>query len=203
MLNVNFRGETESFRKGIPLTSGEIFMTFVPDGGKIFVGLKNKIAFRLFDALGNAVQAEGFIKKKNGETAARFCTLQKGLGEFTLEAEQGETYFAEIDESEMRGKLIPLPETQSAGVFFAVEKSANAVIVTVRNSGEKNPKLHLTAENGGKIRFNEKIKLKNNTAEIHIPTAEWAAGAGFFTLFLNEKPLQSHQKTANPSKFPA
>ncbi len=186
-LQANFRGETESFRKAIPLNSEEILMTFAPEGGKIVAGEKNKIAFRLHDEAGNAVQAEGFIKKKNGETAVRFCTLQKGLGEFYLQAVQGESYFAEIDEAEMRGKLIPLPEISNDAVFFSAQKKEDKVLLIIKNFSGKKSKMHLTAENGGKIRFNDKIALKKNIAEITLDTKDWATGASFFSLFLDEK----------------
>lgn len=184
--SVRFRGETESTYKNIPLSNGNVLAEFFPEGGKIIAGVKNKVAFHLFDENGKAIQAEGFIKNQNGEGIARFCTLLKGLGEFSFEPKEGEKYFAEIDEQEMRGKMIPLENIMQSGFHFTVEKQANAVLLKVQNVNAKG-KLHITVENGGKMIHNQPIKLIKNMAEFLIPNEKFAAGASWFSLFVDNK----------------
>ncbi len=96
-----------------------IKLDFFPEGGNLISGLLNSVAFKATDQYGLPVAASGSVhKKSNGQKVAGFSAYHDGMGLFDMQAEQGEKYYAILDEAPAVQHLLPEPTPR--GLVFRV-----------------------------------------------------------------------------------
>lgn len=115
-------------RLAIPITKKEnkIDLQFLPEGGNMISGLKNKIAFKAIDSHGKPIDFEGELLNKQRELITKVSSFYMGMGHFDLTPEIGEAYTFRIT-SQVKDTTYTLPKVIEQGV-----------VITTRNTGNTN-----------------------------------------------------------------
>jgi len=97
---------------------------FLPEGGRLVVGIKSKIAFKAVDGHGLGIDASGVIVDNNDKVVASFASAHLGMGYFYLTPMEGKTYSAKISYSDSLRDLMPLPMPRVEDITLAVNNDA-------------------------------------------------------------------------------
>lgn len=130
------RDEIASSRP-IPTASGQRErpqIRFYPEGGRLVQGISTKVAFRLENQWGKALEGQGLLLNAQGDTLQRLRTEHSGMGAFSHCPKAGEGTYVEFDcngeklradlpEAEPAGCGLSLTETPDGGWNIAVERS--------------------------------------------------------------------------------
>jgi hypothetical protein len=161
-------------------------LRFLPEGGTLIAGIKQRLAFNAVDAKGKRLNASGQIINLKGEKIADFRSgpLGPGLIEFT--PLPGESYFARPVEKEFGNLSWPLPAADNSGVALRAENNKAGtldMIVPGRNITGKEYMLAATMNNI--LIFSKKI-IPDTLFSARIKTDELPAGNAFITLYDEE-----------------
>ena len=107
-----------------------IDVTFHPEGGYMIPGVASRIGFKAIDEAGRGVDVEGTVVDSLGNEVARFASLHRGMGEFSLVAMPGQRYTARIGEL-----TFPLPAPRADASVIHADNSRGS---TVNVSAEGN-----------------------------------------------------------------
>jgi len=92
-------------------SSGEVSISFWPQGGRYFAGYKTVMGFKVVDTRGRSVHFEGTLVEEGSGAVINVSTLHDGMGAFTFVPQAGRRYSIQ----DASGKLHPLPEPSSDG----------------------------------------------------------------------------------------
>jgi hypothetical protein len=67
---------------------------FFPEGGNLVYGLPSKLAYKIVNETGQAVDYKGFLIDRNKDTVAKFSPLKFGMGSFIFTPRKSEQYKA-------------------------------------------------------------------------------------------------------------
>lgn len=160
---------------------------FFPEGGDAIEGMRNKIAFKAMDDQGNAIEIDGVLRYKNGETVQAIKSVHEGIGVFFFVPEAGKEYefVCTYQGSE---KKFALPKALSQGY-----------LLTANNRGADFFELSITASPGmslkgmellGHLRgqvFLSKMIDQDQTYKIRVPRDQVPTGLVHMTLFDAQK----------------
>ncbi|MDH8700727.1 hypothetical protein M2138_000058 [Dysgonomonadaceae bacterium PH5-43] len=131
-LLVDFNNGTNSFSKfiSIPYYNNQPEISFFPEGGNIIAGEKNKIAFKSLLPNGDTTPMKGVVFNSKGENQTSFESEHDGMGSFFINAQAGESYYAEVNHN---GKTIKvnLPEVKTDAYSLQVSKTDDKVSLSV------------------------------------------------------------------------
>ncbi|MCS7085714.1 MAG: hypothetical protein NZ534_06540, partial [Bacteroidia bacterium] len=121
-LKVEFDGVTDEVRYPVPYCNTRmIYLKFFPEGGKMFAGLKNRVAFKATYADGSPAQVAGDVVRPDGRVVARFETLHAGMGEFFVECKEPVQLTAQLkipQPSAAVKAFYPLPPFAQSGHYI-------------------------------------------------------------------------------------
>ncbi len=89
---------------------------FFPEGGKLLLGLNNKIIIRAWNALGSPVTPKGEIRDQAGRRVVDVKPYDSGLGMAILSPEAGASYTMHLE----NGQQYALPPVREAGYSMQV-----------------------------------------------------------------------------------
>ena len=89
---------------------------FFPEGGKLLLGLNNKVIIRAWDALGSPVDPRGDIRDQAGRQVVDVKPYDSGLGMAILTPEAGASYTMHLE----NGQQYALPPVREAGYSMQV-----------------------------------------------------------------------------------
>lgn len=186
LLNVMiaFEGKTESISRSIPITLGNIDLSFFPEGGDLVEGLESHVAFKALDEFGKPADIEGVVKTKNGKVAAEFSSYHNGMGAFEFEPKIGEDYQVFITKPAGIKKVYQLPESLKRGWVLNVDENDKENLVVVVNSTE-DEKMSLMCQVRGQDYFSREINVTRGTNEYKVPLDRFPIGVAQITLFDN------------------
>ena len=92
LVNINYRNQTESISRSIPIIRDETDLQFLPEGGQALVGQSANFAFKAVNEFGKPVDVSGFIKDENGKEIVSFSSSHDGMGTVNFVPELGRTY---------------------------------------------------------------------------------------------------------------
>lgn len=95
-------------------------LQFMPEGGNLVAGIKNRIAFKAISEDGNGCDISGTIFNSSRQAVAAFKSTHLGMGSFYLLPLAGETYTAVIRLNGDQTKSYPLPGVKSSGIVLQV-----------------------------------------------------------------------------------
>lgn len=146
-IDVEADGSLESRLVPLPVETGELTVSFFPEGGDLVAGLENRVYFTAHDALGNPVHLDGELVDRSGNRIVQVETLLDGMGQFRLTPIDGEAYQLVVNiDGASQTRAYPLPESvgelpvidTGKGVFAAgapielVVRAAQAQALLVR-----------------------------------------------------------------------
>ena len=160
---------------------------FFPEGGYLVRGLSSKVGFRITDATGRGVPAEGTVLDQSGTSVGTFKTLRFGLGSFTLTpAQAGAAYTATIRLNNGKTLLVPLPAVREQGYVLRLEEAGpDQLRLVVRTSGAAlaNESLFLLGHTRQQVAVAAEAQLYQGQAVFTVQKNKLAAGVSHFTLF--------------------
>jgi len=161
---------------------GDIDLQFLPEGGNLIAGLYNKVAFKAIGEDGLSRDVKGIIINTKGETVAELQTLHKGMGNFMLVPQLGETYTARVV-VDGRDKKYLLPASKSDGLAVRVDgiNHPDDLYVYISSAANDNHKYTLIAETRDKVYFGSAFTL-NGEGYFNTHIAKSAFPTGIISL---------------------
>lgn len=179
---IDYEGRTESISRSIPITLGNIDLSFFPEGGDLVEGLETNVAFKAVDEFGKPADIEGVVKDKKGRIVSEFTSFHNGMGAFEFEPKIGQDYKVFITNPKGIEKAYTLPERMSRGWVLNVEDVDNENMVVVVNSTE-NETMSLMCQVRGKDYFSREVNVTRGRNEFKVPLTKFPIGVAQITLF--------------------
>ncbi|MGN6395259.1 MAG: carboxypeptidase regulatory-like domain-containing protein [Mucilaginibacter sp.] len=157
---------------------------FLPEGGYMLNGVKNKIAFKAVSPDGFGVNVKGAVTDNDHKTVASFAAAHLGMGAFEFVPVTGKTYKASITYADGSTGMLDLPKATDDGYHLNIDNS-NPVAITISvASGKQNApdKLSLVGQSGGVVYFSAK-STDSKQFDVTVSKSEFPTGIVQFTLF--------------------
>ncbi len=202
LLNVmlQYKGQTESISRSIPIQLGDIDLQFFPEGGDMVAGTTNNVAFKALDEFGKPTDIEGKILNKKGEIVATFKSYHQGMGTLALTPNGEEIYTAEITSPVSLKTKYALPMAKANAYTLQVSKQdkTNIVVDAISPNAEE---IYLIAQNNGTVVYSEAIQAKKGKNTVSIPTGDFPVGITQISLFDGNKAARAERLVfTNPHK---
>ncbi|MDB5129459.1 hypothetical protein [Mucilaginibacter sp.] len=166
---------------------------FLPEGGDWINGIPSLMAFKVTDANGMPVKAEGVIKN-NGATVTEFATTHDGMGAFTMLAQPNQSYTAVWKDAAGNEHTTALPTAKPNGISLHIADVAAGkkfYIFRSKDADAADKQVTLVAQSNGTIAYQIRVDLSN--AEMSngtIPVKDMPSGILYITVFnKNLKPI--------------
>jgi TonB family protein len=188
---INFRGNTESITRPIPIVRDQIDLQFLPEGGDLVTETENNCAFKAINVYGKPADIEGTVFNKKHQIVARFKSYHQGMGAFKFTPVKGDKYYALIDRPEGILQLYPLPQPIDSGYLMEVPDPQEFInpkaktTATLRIYSPINTSISIIGQLNGKIYYNASLQVKKGNNNIEIPHRLFPTGIAQFTLFTN------------------
>lgn len=159
---------------------------FLPEGGDWVNGIPSLMAFKVIDANGMPVKADGIIKS-NGNTLTEFTTTHDGMGAFTILAQQNQEYTATWKDAGGTEHTSKLPQAKPNGITLHIADVAAGkkfYIFRSKDADVADKQLTLVAYSNGIIAYQIKVDL--SVAEMSngvIPVKDMPSGILYITVF--------------------
>jgi hypothetical protein len=167
-----------------------------PEGGNLIAGLTNKIAFKAIKSDGLGINAKGTITDSDGKQVATFTAQHLGMGSFSLAAEAGKTYKANVSYADGSTQSYNLPAVSASAIAINIDNADAENIAVKINANDsffeqnQGKKFYLIAQSKGVICYGAQTALSNKTYSTTIQKSKFPNGIAQFTLFAeNGKPL--------------
>jgi len=184
LLNVMiaYEGKTESISRSIPITLGNIELSFYPEGGDLVEGLETTVGFKALNEFGKPSDIEGVVKNKKGSVVASFTSYHNGMGAFKFEPKLGEEYQVNITNPKGINKVYHLPATLKRGWVLNVDDSDKEELMVTINSTE-NERMSLMCQVRGVAYFAREVNVTRGSNEFKVPLDKFPIGVAQITLF--------------------
>ena len=98
LLNVmiKYQGQTESISRSVPIVLNNVNIQLFPEGGDLVAGLTSRVAFKATNEFGKPADIEGIVVNSQGQELTSFSSYHQGMGAFTLQPKEDETYTVKI-----------------------------------------------------------------------------------------------------------
>jgi len=160
----------------------KIDVKFLPEGGNLVLNVLNTVAFKAVDSKGRGIYVSGKILSNRGDTISSFSTRYMGMGKFVMMPEDGESYFASIDQApEVR---IPIDQAKTNG--YSMNYSENADSLTFEISGnskfQSHPDFYFVASHKGIVLFYKKVEMPDFSKTIQVGKNQFPKGISKISL---------------------
>ncbi|PCJ23036.1 MAG: hypothetical protein COA97_12400 [Flavobacteriales bacterium] len=179
---IEYEGRTESISRSIPITLGNIELSFFPEGGDLVDGLETMVAFKAMDEFGKPADVEGVVKDHKGRIVSEFTSFHNGMGAFEFEPKIGGNYKVFITKPSGIEKAYGLPESMSRGWVLNVEEIDEDNLKVIINSTEDET-MSLICQVRGKDYFSREVNVTRGRNEFKIPLKKFPIGVAQITLF--------------------
>jgi hypothetical protein len=166
---------------------------FLPEGGDWVNSIPSLMAFKVTDANGMPVKAEGVVKS-NGSTVTEFATTHDGMGAFTVLSQPNQVYTAVWKDAVGNEHTTALPTAKPNGISLHiadVTAGKKFYIFRSKDADAADKQVTLVAHSNGTIAYQIKVDLSN--AEMSngtIPVKDMPSGILYVTVFnKNLKPI--------------
>lgn len=99
----------------IPVPDDDFDVSFYPEGGSALYGVTGRIAFKAMQRDGTETDVNGTVYDSRGNEITTFKTDHRGMGQFMMRQESGETYHTVCTNSKGQSKRFDLPAAKDAG----------------------------------------------------------------------------------------
>lgn len=169
-------------------------MSFFPEGGDIIGGLKNRVAFKVYDDKGFPVEAKGNIADKSGKQITTFETQHNGMGVLETEFTSGTEYVANISTGNGSTLQFKLPAIKEDGIVLRVENTNPNRLFILLNRSEKNKekynKVKVLAQINYQVVFNNELNIDEGQNAAPISKKNLPPGILHITVFdVNNIPI--------------
>ncbi len=171
-------------------------VSFYPEGGHLVQGMPCRVAFRVVDAFGNPLEAEGTFDSGDGSSTA-VRTLHDGMGMLIYTPIAGQKaqlilHSTAVSEGKNKERSFALPDAEVEGCALYVDnRRADRFVVTVQASPHFCDRLlGLSVQQEGNLYYSDTLRLVAGVPIVRsFPAALFPTGVCQLTLFDSAEPL--------------
>lgn len=188
-------------RQKSTLNVKKVNMLFFPEGGSIISGLKQTVAFKVFNEDGIGQTIEGFITDKAGNKIMPFKTKKNGIGTVSIVEYDIEPYTADFT---LNGKdyKFKLPEALPSGYAIGVTSTENGIRVDLQRNVSDEEDLGLAISNGGSVYFFHQPQFEDDQFALIINNDALREGVNQITIFNNQGEIKCQRMFFQRPKSP-
>ncbi len=177
--------ESEGFTRSETLTTKNIDVSFLPEGGFLLADESNCVAFKAVDQSGKGLDISGKLLDENGNVILTFKSIYKGAGKFYFYPKTGKTYTAKIDS--FHNLDFKLPETKTSGPKLTlINQDENKIQMLVQGTNNsRNQLFYLVCLHRGEGLFYKEIDRKKINSVLRIDAGQLGDGINRFVLLDN------------------
>ncbi|MBW4889575.1 hypothetical protein KXQ82_07605 [Mucilaginibacter sp. HMF5004] len=168
------------------LPSGPL-VRFLPEGGTLVNDVTSVVAVKAEDEHGKGIPVNGTVLASSGRVVAKFTCDSLGFGSFNLTPDETQRYHANVMIKNQPYDF-KLRNSTKKGFVMGVSVVSPSIAVDIscsermlRESGGAN--LVIIARHGGKIIYNDQLRVQSKEVFVNIPDANFPEGIAAITLY--------------------
>lgn len=137
----------------LPVFTNDFDVKFFPEGGALLSIPHQNVAFKVQGADGFSKEVEGFLFNSKGDTLTNFRSEHNGIGIFTMNPVDNETYYVTARTNDSITKRFDLPAIEPKGISIAMSHYKQEIRYEIQKTEttEWPQKLFLLAHTRGKL----------------------------------------------------
>ena len=137
----------------LPVFTNDFDVKFFPEGGALLSIPHQNVAFKAQGADGFSKEVEGFLFNSKGDTLTNFRSEHNGMGIFTMNPVNNETYYVTVRTNDSITKRFDLPAIEPKGISIAMSHYKQEIRYEIQKTEatEWPQKLFLLAHTRGKL----------------------------------------------------
>lgn len=183
LVKLNYEGQEESIARSVPLRHEEIKLFLFPEGGDLVADFQQKIAFKITDTLGNAIDGQGTLYNNLHQPLLYFKSFHKGMGQFSFTPEGDKRYYVCISGQKDTFFLLEPRQDELALQLDLPQQDALSIKVWKRSAGIAS--LLLRCKDS--IRWQQQYPLVPGINKLKISTAAMPIGIAQVILLDEQK----------------
>ena len=153
----------------LPVFTNDFDVKFFPEGGALINIPHQNVAFKAQGADGFSKEIEGFLFNSKGDTLTNFRSEHNGMGIFTMNPVNNETYYVTARTNDSITKRFDLPAIEPKGISIAMSHYKQEIRYEIQKTEatEWPQKLFLLAHTRGKLAILQPINPKRTFGKMN------------------------------------
>ena len=153
----------------LPVFTNDFDVKFFPEGGALLSIPHQNVAFKAQGADGFSKEVEGFLFNSKGDTLTNFRSAHNGMGIFTMNPVNNETYYVTVRTNDSITKRFDLPAIEPKGISIAMSHYKQEIRYEIQKTEatEWPQKLFLLAHTRGKLAILQPINPKRTFGKMN------------------------------------
>ena len=153
----------------LPVFTNDFDVKFFPEGGALLSIPHQNVAFKAQGADGFSKEVEGFLFNSKGNTLTYFRSEHNGMGIFTMNPVNNETYYVTVRTNDSITKRFDLPAIEPKGISIAMSHYKQEIRYEIQKTEatEWPQKLFLLAHTRGKLAILQPINPKRTFGKMN------------------------------------
>ena len=153
----------------LPVFTNDFDVKFFPEGGALINIPHQNVAFKAQGADGFSKEIEGFLFNSKGDTLTNFRSEHNGMGIFTMNPVNNETYYFTVITNDSITKRFDLPAIEPKGISIAMSHYKQEIRYEIQKTEatEWPQKLFLLAHTRGKLAILQPINPKRTFGKMN------------------------------------
>jgi len=153
----------------LPVFTNDFDVKFFPEGGALLSIPHQNVAFKAQGADGFSKEVEGFLFNSKGNTLTNFRSEHNGMGIFTMNPVNNETYYVTVRTNDSITKRFDLPAIEPKGISIAMSHYKQEIRYEIQKTEatEWPQKLFLLAHTRGKLAILQPINPKRTFGKMN------------------------------------
>lgn len=153
----------------LPVFTNDFDVKFFPEGGALINIPHQNVAFKAQGADGFSKEIEGFLFNSKGDTLTNFRSEHNGMGIFTMNPVNNETYYVTVRTNDSITKRFDLPAIEPKGISIAMSHYKQEIRYEIQKTEatEWPQKLFLLAHTRGKLGILQPINPKRTFGKMN------------------------------------
>ena len=153
----------------LPVFTNDFDVKFFPEGGALLSIPHQNVAFKAQGADGFSKEVEGFLFNSKGDTLTNFRSEHNGMGIFTMNPVNNETYYVTVRTNDSITKRFDLPAIEPKGISIAMSHYKQEIRYEIQKTEatEWPQKLFLLAHTRGKLAILQPINPKRTFGKMN------------------------------------
>ena len=153
----------------LPVFTNDFDVKFFPEGGALLSIPHQNVAFKAQGADGFSKEVEGFLFNSKGDTLTNFRSEHNGMGIFTMNPVDNETYYVTVRTNDSITKRFDLPAIEPKGISIAMSHYKQEIRYEIQKTEATGwpQKLFLLAHTRGKLAILQPINPKRTFGKMN------------------------------------
>ncbi len=153
----------------LPVFTNDFDVKFFPEGGALINIPHQNVAFKAQGADGFSKEIKGFLFNSKGDTLTNFRSEHNGMGIFTMNPVNNETYYVTVRTNDSITKRFDLPAIEPKGISIAMSHYKQEIRYEIQKTEatEWPQKLFLLAHTRGKLAILQPINPKRTFGKMN------------------------------------